>query len=96
MFLFDRWWNPAVEDQAINRAHRIGAAGPVTVTRFLSTGTIEERIDQILQQKRELFEMIFSQDQVPGNLGLTQAEIFGLFNLQGPEGPLSPSGPVSS
>ncbi len=96
VFLFDRWWNPAVEDQAINRAHRIGAAGPVTVTRFLSTGTIEERIDQILQQKRELFEMIFSQDQVPGNLGLTQAEIFGLFNLQGPEGPLSPSGPVSS
>ena len=35
VFLFDRWWNPAVEDQAINRAHRIGAAGPVTVTRFL-------------------------------------------------------------
>ncbi len=36
VFLFDRWWNPAVEDQAINRAHRIGAAGPVTVTRFLA------------------------------------------------------------
>ena len=34
VFLFDRWWNPAVEDQAINRAHRIGAAGPITVTRF--------------------------------------------------------------
>ena len=34
VFLFDRWWNPAVEDQAINRAHRIGAAGPVTVTPF--------------------------------------------------------------
>ena len=36
VFLFDRWWNPAVEDQAINRAHRIGATGPVTVTRFLT------------------------------------------------------------
>ena len=36
VFLFDRWWNPAVEDQAINRAHRIGAAGPVTVTPFLT------------------------------------------------------------
>ena len=48
VFLFDRWWNPAVEDQAINRAHRIGAAGPVTVTRFLMLDTIEERIDRML------------------------------------------------
>ncbi|MDR0338277.1 MAG: DEAD/DEAH box helicase, partial [Planctomycetaceae bacterium] len=46
VFLFDRWWNPAVEDQAINRAHRIGAAGTVTVTRFISTNTVEERIDR--------------------------------------------------
>ena len=60
VFLFDRWWNPAVEDQAINRAHRIGAAGPVTVTRFLTLDTIEERIDHILQEKRELFDTIFS------------------------------------
>ena len=42
VFLFDRWWNPAVEDQAINRAHRIGQQHPVTVTRFLSEGTIEQ------------------------------------------------------
>ena len=88
VFLFDRWWNPAVEDQAINRAHRIGAAGPVTVTRYLSLSTIEERIDQILQQKRELFDSIFSQGQEPRSVGLTQDEIFGLFDLQGPEGPL--------
>ncbi|MCK4684385.1 MAG: SWF/SNF helicase family protein, partial [Pirellulales bacterium] len=54
VFLFDRWWNPAIEDQAINRAHRIGAAGAVTVTRFLSAGTIEERIDEVLQRKRDL------------------------------------------
>ena len=60
VFLFDRWWNPAVEDQAINRAHRIGAAGPVTVSRFLMLETIEERIDRILQEKRELFDTIFS------------------------------------
>jgi SNF2 family DNA or RNA helicase len=81
VFLFDRWWNPAVEDQAINRAHRIGAAGPVTVTRFLASGTIEERIDQVLREKRELFDTIFT--DVPGHAtsGLTQAEIFGLFRL---------------
>ncbi len=54
VFLFDRWWNPAVEDQAINRAHRIGVAGPVTVSRFLVLDSIEERIDRILQEKREL------------------------------------------
>jgi hypothetical protein len=42
VFLFDRWWNPAVEDQAINRAHRIGAQRPVTVTRFLAIDTIEQ------------------------------------------------------
>ena len=83
MFLFDRWWNPAVEDQAINRAHRIGAAGPVTVTRFLTRSTIEERINQVLEEKRELFDTIFS-DAGPKQLGLTQQEIFGLFKLHVP------------
>ena len=52
VFLFDRWWNPAVEDQAINRAHRIGQHRPVTVTRFVTEGTIEERIASILERKR--------------------------------------------
>ena len=88
VFLFDRWWNPAVEDQAINRAHRIGATGPTTVTRFLALDTIEERIDRVLQEKRELFETIFasadfSSAEVPGKLGLTHDELFGLFKLPG-------------
>jgi SNF2 family DNA or RNA helicase len=87
VFLFDRWWNPAVEDQAINRAHRIGAAGPVTVTRFLAQDTIEQRIDQVLREKREIFDTIFS-DVEPRNLGLTQHEIFGLFKLRSPGGPI--------
>ena len=90
VFLFDRWWNPAIEDQAINRAHRIGAAGPVTVTRFLAQATIEERIDEILEQKREIFEAIFSsQGSIPQNMGFSQKEIFGLFNLHSPQGPIS-------
>jgi SNF2 family DNA or RNA helicase len=88
VFLFDRWWNPAVEDQAINRAHRIGVAGPVTVTRFLMLGTIEERIDQILTAKRELFEAILSHAHGPAKLGMSQEEIFGLFSLSTPKGPL--------
>jgi SNF2 family DNA or RNA helicase len=86
--LFDRWWNPAVEDQAINRAHRIGSAGPVTVSRFLTVSTIEERIDQVLEQKREMFDAIFAPSQRAQPSGLTQAEIFGLFNLRSPSGRL--------
>jgi len=86
VFLFDRWWNPAVEDQAINRAHRIGAAGPVTVTRFVTLGTIEERIDRILEEKRALFATIFSGADVPSKMGMTQQELFGLFDLKGPGG----------
>ncbi|MGE0609022.1 MAG: DEAD/DEAH box helicase [Pirellulales bacterium] len=88
VFLFDRWWNPAIEDQAINRAHRIGAAGPVTVTRFLSLATIEERINQVLQEKRELFDTIFSDAHTPRGLGLSQQEVFGLFELKCPSGPI--------
>lgn len=86
VFLFDRWWNPAVEDQAINRAHRIGVNGPVTVTRFLALDTIEERINQILEEKRELFEAIFSDAEAHRRSGLTQQEIFGLFRLRCPQG----------
>ena len=89
VFLYDRWWNPAVEDQAINRAHRIGAAGPVTVTRFVAADTIEQRIDQVLREKRELFDSIFS-DVEPSSSqsGLTHDEIFGLFKLRSPQGPI--------
>jgi SNF2 family DNA or RNA helicase len=88
VFLFDRWWNPAVEDQAINRAHRIGAAGPVTVTRFLTIDTIEERINQVLEEKRELFDTIFTGAESHRSLGFTQQEIFGLFKLRCPQGPI--------
>lgn len=88
VFLFDRWWNPAVEDQAINRVHRIGAAGPVTVTRFLALGTIEERINQVLEEKREIFDTIFSDAEPHKHAGLTRQEIFGLFQLKCPSGPI--------
>ncbi len=91
VFLFDRWWNPAVEDQAINRAHRIGVKGAVTVTRMLALATIEERINQILQHKRELFDQIIGQTAAPASLGLSQGEIFGLFNLRTPKGVIRPA-----
>lgn len=87
VFLFDRWWNPAIEDQAINRAHRIGAAGAVTVTRMLAMNTIEERIANVLAQKREMFDALFADSEAPkSGGGLSRDEIFGLFDLRAPCG----------
>lgn len=85
VFLFDRWWNPAVEDQAINRAHRLGVKQPVTVTRMMSVETIEQRIHDVLDEKRQLFQSLFAETGTPGNLGLSQKEIFGLFGLSLPK-----------
>ena len=83
VFLFDRWWNPAVEDQAINRAHRIGQTNPVTVTRFICRDTIEERIDRILRSKRQLFEAVLGEiDDAGARLSMNSEEIFGLFDLK--------------
>src|SRR5262249_26977635 len=81
VFLFDRWWNPAVEDQAINRAHRIGQKSQVIVTRFISQGTIEGRIAEILERKRQLFNELIEQNEPPSSMGLSEAEIFGLFDI---------------
>ena len=84
VFLFDRWWNPAIEDQAINRAHRIGAVGAVTVTKFLSVGTIEERIDEVLARKRNLSDVILSQAEPEPAASMSAEDIFSLFGLKVP------------
>jgi SNF2 family DNA or RNA helicase len=55
VFHFDRWWNPALETQAEDRAHRIGQHRPVQVFSYLCADTIEQRIDEILTEKRALF-----------------------------------------
>jgi len=85
VFLFDRWWNPAIEDQAINRAHRIGAVGAVTVTKFLSVGTIEERIDEVLARKRNLSDVILSQAEPEPAANMSAEDIFSLFDLKLPD-----------
>ena len=54
----DRWWNPAVEDQATDRVHRIGQNKTVYVYRILTEGTLEERIDQLLAQKRDMADQV--------------------------------------
>ena len=60
VFLLDPWWNPAKEDQAIARAHRIGQLHPVTALRFISRGTIEEKILQLQEKKRALGKDLFA------------------------------------
>ncbi|HEX3033417.1 MAG TPA: DEAD/DEAH box helicase, partial [Bacillota bacterium] len=58
VFHVDRWWNPAVENQATDRAYRIGQTKQVQVHKFVTLGTLEERIDEMLEQKQGLNELV--------------------------------------
>ena len=58
VFHYDRWWNPAVEEQATDRAHRIGQDTTVEVHKFITAGTLEERIDDLIESKKGLAESI--------------------------------------
>ena len=59
---FDRWWNPAVEDQATDRAFRIGQKRNVLVHKFVCRGTMEERIDAMIRDKRALADQLLNQE----------------------------------
>jgi SNF2 family DNA or RNA helicase len=63
VFHFDRWWNPAVEDQATDRAFRIGQTRNVFVHKFITLGTLEERIDQMIEDKKQIAGAIVGADE---------------------------------
>jgi superfamily II DNA or RNA helicase len=80
---YDRWWNPAVEDQATDRAHRIGQTRAVQVHRLLTEGTIEYRIGLLLQRKRALAESVLGSGEV-ALTELSNEELRDLVTLRNP------------
>lgn len=80
VILFDLWWNPAVEDQAAARAHRFGQKNVVQVIRFITEGTIEERIYELQQKKRELVDRVIQPEETLITR-LSEADIRALLNL---------------
>jgi SNF2 family DNA or RNA helicase len=79
---YDRWWNPAVEDQATDRAYRIGQDRPVQVHRLVAEGTIEDRVAALLARKRDLADAVVGAGE--GWIGeLSDADLADLVSLTG-------------
>ena len=82
VFHLDRWWNPAVERQAEDRSHRIGQTVKVNVIKYSCVGTIEERIDRILERKQGLFDELVDDVSLDISAQLNREELLGLFGLE--------------
>ncbi|MFB9558119.1 DEAD/DEAH box helicase [Streptomyces roseoviridis] len=82
---YDRWWNPAVEAQATDRAYRIGQTQPVQVHRLIAEGTIEDRIAAMLERKRALADSVLGSGEA-ALTELTDAELAELVRLRGEDG----------
>ena len=81
VFHVDRWWNPAAERQAEDRAHRMGQTAKVTVIKYSCANTIESRIDDILERKQALFDDLIDDVSLDISQRLNQSELYGLFGL---------------
>ena len=78
---FDRWWNPAVENQATDRAFRIGQKRNVLVHKFVTTGTVEERIDALISEKQKMADGILASNSEENLTELPDDEILRLVRL---------------
>ncbi|WP_023591255.1 DEAD/DEAH box helicase [Streptomyces thermolilacinus] len=83
---FDRWWNPAVEAQATDRAYRIGQTQPVQVHRLIAEGTVEDRIADMLSRKRQLADAVLGGAGEAALTELTDAELAELVRLRATDG----------
>ncbi|MBF8264419.1 MAG: hypothetical protein HW384_283 [Dehalococcoidia bacterium] len=90
VFHFDRWWNPAVEHQAEDRTHRLGQTSPVHIYKYTCEDTIEDRIEQIIQEKQKLFDELVDDVSIDLKSRLTAGELFGLFGLTPPSSLTNP------
>lgn len=81
VILYDLWWNPAVEEQAASRAHRIGQKKVVEVWRLITKGTIEEKIYQLQQDKKELFQKVIADGQEVALKRLTEEDIRQILSI---------------
>jgi HJR/Mrr/RecB family endonuclease len=84
VFHFDRWWNPAIGQQAEDRSHRFGQVFPAHVYIYTCEDTVEERIERVLQQKQALFEELIDDVSIDLQSKLTTEELFALFGLTPP------------
>ena len=75
----DPWWNPAVENQATDRAHRIGQTKPVFVYRLVAENTVEEKVIELQEKKKELFDSVVSSDGFSSS-ALTMDDLKALFD----------------
>ena len=71
---YDPWWNPAVESQATDRAHRIGQEKTVTIYKLIASNTVEEKVLQLQQSKRKLLEQVFEESEI-ANLNLSVSDL---------------------
>jgi SNF2 family DNA or RNA helicase len=78
---FDRWWNPAVEDQATDRAFRIGQRRNVVVHKFVCRGTVEERIDALIEQKKALAADLLEADGEGLVTEMSDADVIRIVSL---------------
>ncbi len=78
VILYDSWWNPAIEDQAADRVHRFGQKKPVQVIRLIMQGTIEEGINELQEQKRELIDAVIRTNEDQNITSLTKDDILEL------------------
>jgi SNF2 family DNA or RNA helicase len=78
VILYDPWWNPAIEEQAAARAHRIGQTKAIFVYKLVAAGTVEERILELQQRKKELANALFEREAI-AKLHLEKADFEALF-----------------